>query len=150
MKKQIYTFIGLIIALTIFSATAVQAQLRTTAKARIPFEFSVKNRTVAAGDYLINRQDDGGEVWSLRGGANRQSVMLMISGVEPRKTYDSGKMTFHRYGNKYFLVGMEMDAYKIDLPKSRAERDAEQDLKQNIRLSKNEKASETVSIEITM
>lgn len=153
MKKQIYTFIGLIILLTISSATAAYAQSATTARAHIPFEFSVKNKTIAAGDYVINRQDDKGAVWSLRSRDNKQQTVLLVTNVESQRTLGSSKLTFRRYGDKYFLVGMETSAYKIGLRKSRAERTLEKSLKQNNNLAKanaKDAAPEIVTVEIAM
>lgn len=137
MKKQIYTFIGLIIVLTISSVTAIHAQSATTGRARIPFDFSVRNQTISAGDYLIKRQNDSGRAWSLRHSDNRQSVIFLATSVGSQITSGNGKMTFRRYGNKYFLASLEMSNYKIGLRKSRAERSLEKQLENNDRLAKN-------------
>ena len=153
MKKQIYTFIGLIIILTISSVTATHAQSATTARAHIPFEFSVRNRTIAAGDYVIIRQDDKGEMWSLRSRDNRQQVNFLVMNVESLATSSNSKLTFRRYGDKYFLAGMEMSACKIGLRKSLAERNLEKSLKQNNKIAKSNAknaASEIVTVEIAM
>ena len=153
MKKQIYTFVGLIIVLTISSVTSIHAQSAMTAKAHIPFDFSVRNRTISAGDHLINRMDDRGSVWSLRSSDNRQSVIFLGMSVETRRTSGNGKLTFRRYGNKYFLASIETSAYKIGLGKSRAERGLEKELENNYRLAKNNvngTTPEIVSVEIAM
>lgn len=153
MKKQIYTFIGLIIVLTITSVTAIHAQSSTTSKSHIPFEFSVKNRTIAAGDYVISGQDNSSEMWTLRSRDSKQQVNLIAMNVESKSNSGNGKLTFRRYGNKYFLAGMETSDYKIGLPKSRAERTLEKSLKQNNNLAKSNvdnAASEIVTVEIAM
>jgi hypothetical protein len=152
MKKQIYTFVGLIIVLTISSVTATFAQSVRAMKADIPFDFSVRNQTVAAGNYMINQQDNNGLVWFLRNRDNRQSVILLAVGTESKKPSENGKLTFHRYGNKYFLTAIETPTYKIGLGKSRAQRNLEKRL-ENDRLAKyNEKGvtPEIVSINIEM
>ncbi len=153
MKKQIYTFVGLIIVLTISSVTAIHAQSATTAKAHIPFDFSVRNRTISAGDHEINRLDDRGAGWLLRNSDNRQSIVFLGMSVETRRTSGNGKLTFRRYGNKYFLASIETSAHKIGLGKSRAERDLEKKLENNYRLAKNNvngATPEIVSVEIAM
>jgi hypothetical protein len=109
----------------------------TTARARVPFDFSVKNRTVLAGDYEINRHGDGGVVWSLRNRDKLQSAILIAMTANSRKTSRNGKLTFHRYGNKYFLVNLEISNYKVELGKSRAERRLQQQLENDNRLAKN-------------
>ncbi len=153
MKKQIYTFVGLIIVLTISFVTAIHAQSATTAKAHIPFDFSVRNQTIAAGDHVINRLGDNSAVWSLRSRDNRQSVIIFGMSVESKRTSGKGKLTFHRYGNKYFLAGIETSAYKIGLWKSRTERSLEKKLENNYRLAKNNvngATPEIVFVEIAM
>jgi len=153
MKKQIYTFVGLIIVLTISSVTAIHAQSATTAKAHIPFDFSVRNQTIAAGDHVINRLGDNSAVWSLRNSDNRQSVILFGMSVESKRTSGNGKLTFRRYGNKYFLTAIETAAYKIELGKSRTERSLEKNLENKYRMAKNNvngTTPEIVSVEIAM
>ncbi len=153
MKKQIYTFIGLIIVLTITSVTAIHAQSATTAKAHIPFDFSVRNQTITAGNHEINRLGDSSAAWSLRSSDNRQSVIILGMSVESKRTSGNGKLTFRRYGNKYFLTAIETAAYKIELGKSRTERSLEKNLKQNNRIAKNNVNGATpviVSVEIAM
>lgn len=156
MKNQIYTYVGLIIVLTISSVTAIQAQTATgggAARANIPFDFSVRNQTVSSGDYEIRKQNNQGSVWSLRTSDNRQSVILLPTGVETKSTGGNGKLTFRRYGNKYFLVGIETSAYKMGLGKSRAEKNLEKMLEQSEHLGKNKQMSaapEIVTVEIAM
>ena len=137
MKKQIYTFVGLIIVLTIASVSAIHAQSESSARARIPFDFSVRNQTISAGDYSIQRQDDKGKAWSLRRDDYRQTVVFLAMNVDSEKPLGNGKMTFRRYGNKYFLVGLEISHYKIGLGKSRAERTLERQLEDETKLAKN-------------
>lgn len=152
MKKQIYTFVGLIIVMTILTVTATFAQSATISRAHIPFDFSARNQTVTAGDYVINRQDDKGLVWSLRSSDNRQSVILLVMNTESKRFSSNGKLIFRRYGDKYFLTAIETSEYKIGLPKSRAERNLEKELKNN-RLAKNNPMSakaEIVVIESAM
>jgi len=153
MKEQIYTFGGLIIVLTISSVTAIHAQSATTAKAHIPFDFSVRNQTIAAGDHVINRLGDSGAVWSLRSSDNRQSVIFLGMSAESKSTSGNGKLTFRRYGNKYFLASIETSAYKIGLRKSRTERSLEKMLENNYRIAKNNvngATPEIVFVEIAM
>lgn len=136
----------------ISSATIVRAQSVKAVKAHIPFDFSVRNQTIAAGDYVINQQDDKGLTWSLRSGDNRQLVILLVMNAEHKGTFGNSKLTFRRYGNKYFLAAIELSDYKMGLPKSRAERSLQKELKNN-RLAKNNPLSakaEIVVIESAM
>lgn len=153
MKKQIYTFVGLIIFLTVSSVTAIHAQSVTTARAHVPFDFSVKNRTVSAGDFLIDRQDDRGSVWSLRHRDNAEGVLLLATVGDTKTISSKGKLTFRRYGNEYFLATIETSACYVKLPKSRAERNLEKQLQNDNRLAKNngnDAKPEIVAIEVAM
>ena len=134
MKKQISTFVGLLIVITVLSITAIHAQSPTTGRAHIPFDFSVGNQRVAAGDYAIERIN--GWVWMLRGGYNGQNMFLLTTATEPAKAIGDGKLMFHRYGERYFLSAFETSYYKIGLAKSAAEKSLEKEIK-NDRLAKN-------------
>lgn len=152
MKKQIYTYIGLIVILTVSSVSAIRAQSQTIAKINIPFEFSVRNQTIKAGRYVINRNDDQGMVWSLSGSDNRQMVILTAN-AEPKGFSRSGNLTFRRYGDKYFLAEIETSYHKIGLRKSRAERNLQRKLAASKNLAKNsmnKTTPEIVVVEITM
>lgn len=151
MKKQIYTFIGLLVVLTVTSAIAVHAQSVTTARANIPFDFEVRNQTIAAGDCVIKRQDAKGAVWLLSGKDGRQSAIL-AKDIESKRTFGGGKMTFRRYGNKYFLAGIETSAYRIGFQKSRAERSLEKKLKfdRAIKNKRNGTTPEIVAVTVKM
>lgn len=145
MKKKIYTFVGLLFVLMISSATIARAQSVKAVKAHIPFDFSVRNKTIAAGDYVINRQDDQGLVWLLRNKNSGQQVILLVMNAEPKRIFGNSKLTFRRYGDKYFLTTVETSEYKIGLQKSRAERNLEKELKNN-RLAKNNPMSAKAEI----
>ena len=133
MKKQISTFVGLLIVVTVLSITAIHAQSPTTVRAHVPFDFSVGNRTIAAGDYAIERTN---WVWLLRGVDSRRQIFLSTLGSEPTKTIGDGKLIFRRYGKTYFLVAFETSYDKFGLRKSTAEQNLEKETKNN-RLAKN-------------
>ena len=151
MKKQIYPIIAILIVLVASAVTAVRAQSTANARAHIPFDFSVNNKTMKAGDYVINRRDDRGSFWSLNSNDRRRSALLLVLGVGTERT-SKGKMTFRRYGNKYFLVSVDTTNYQIGLQKSRAERSLIKKLETNSLAMNNEKKEkpEIISIEITM
>src|SRR5437762_14141693 len=126
MKKQIYTFVGLLVVITVLSITAIHAQSPTTGKAHIPFDFSVGNKTIAAGDYAIERINS---VWMLRGVDNRRQMLLSIVAPTPKQTMDDSKLVFHRYGGQYFLAAFETSYSKFDLRKSAAEKSLEKEIR---------------------
>jgi hypothetical protein len=153
MKKQIYTIVGLIIMMTGVTVTTTFAQFAPTAKAHIPFDFSVINRTITAGDFAIKRLDDQGRVWLLSSRDSKQNVISMVLPAEPKILSSNGKLTFRRYGDKYFLASIETADDKMELLKSRAERNLQKSLNQINRVAKNNGNGvkpEIVAIEIAM
>ncbi len=132
MKKQAYTMIAMIV-LVGSMAVAAQAQTsgRTQLSANIPFQFSVGNKTLPAGKYLL--QSVGAEsanvVVKIMSRDGKASAMLQMAGVEGKRE-ESAKLTFRRYGNKYFFAEAWVDGESSGLqaPKSRSERTVEREL----------------------
>ncbi len=119
MKKQIFIFAAILILST---TSAIYAQTNTI-KADIPFDFSVKNKTYPAGDYVIEQLPiDRGQrmVWMLSND-EKQVVMLAMTKENADRT-DNASVVFNRYGDQYFLSNFVTSSLKIALPTSRAER----------------------------
>jgi hypothetical protein len=74
-------------------------------KANIPFEFTVGNKVLPAGDYLI-RSGGGSSVLFLQGAVSHADVLTLTFPKELGATNNPAgitKLTFDRYGNHYFL-----------------------------------------------
>jgi len=132
MKKQAYTMIALLV-LVGSMAVAAQAQTsgRTQLIANIPFQFNVGTKTLPAGEYSVrqvNPDSDHG-VLLLSSKDGNASVMIQVGSVIG-KAQESAKLTFHRYGNKYFFAQAWIDGDNTGMqaPKSKAERAAESEL----------------------
>ena len=132
MKKQAYTMIALLV-LVGSMAVAAQAQTsgRTQLIANIPFQFNVGNKTLPAGEYSVRQvnpdSDCGVLLLSSRDG--NASAMIQVDSVIG-KAQESAKLTFRRYGNKYFFAQAWIDGDNTGMqaPKSKAERAAESEL----------------------
>ena len=126
MKKQAYTMIAMIVLVGSL-AVAAQAQTsgRTQLVASIPFEFSVGNRTLPAGEYTVRQVNPASDhaVLQLRSRDGRASAMVQMDSVMG-KAQESAKLIFNRYGNKYFFAQAWVDGENSGLQasKSRAER----------------------------
>jgi hypothetical protein len=123
MKKQalmIVATVGFLIALSTVSAFA-QTQDPITAK--IPFEFSVNGKTLPAGTYTAGKMLSGGVV--IVRSEDRKVVVTSIANVAASNKETATQLTFHRYGNQYFLAKIEIEgANGLELPKTKAERQA--------------------------
>jgi len=131
MKKQAYTMIALLV-LVGSMAVAAQAQTvgRTQLIANIPFQFNVGTKTLPAGEYSVRQVNpDSGGALLLSSKDGNASVMIQVGSVIG-KAQESAKLTFHRYGNKYFFAQAWIDGDNTGMqaPKSKAERAAESEL----------------------
>lgn len=72
-----------------------------SAKASVPFDFAIGDKVMPAGTYSVSEIGD----CEIRV-ANTESsaVMLMRAQREERLGYQSAKLVFHKYGDKYFLA----------------------------------------------
>jgi hypothetical protein len=136
MKKQFYTIIALIFVLNLSSVTGIYAESGRIIRAHIPFQFSVGNKIISEGNYLIKREDNNGAVWSISGIDNRTKLLFVSNTVATKGEFTNAKLIFHRFGDKYFLAAFESISLKINLRKSTSELAEEIKLKQNDPLAK--------------
>jgi hypothetical protein len=108
MKKEIYLTTVAIIVLAVCAAAPVKAQSssRATFLANMPFEFTVGNTVLPAGDYVIvctNPSSDQ-KVLEFRSKDGRAFVLVQMHAVIGTAP-DNAKLVFNRYGGKYFFRG---------------------------------------------
>ena len=145
MKKQAYTVIALLV-LVGSMAVAAQAQTsgRTQLIANIPFQFTVGDKTLPAGEYTVTQVNPVSDhaVLQLRNSDGNAAAMVQMSSVTG-KAQESAQLIFHRYGNKYFFAQAWVDGEGSGLqaPKPRAERVAERELAAGIKA-----ANETIAL----
>ncbi len=96
------TMLLAVVALTFISAVGtVNAQESRTQVASVPFEFTVGDTTLPAGDYNVTRMMNSGETIALRGAESAVRLTSLIIKAEPARR---SKLVFHRYGDQYFLA----------------------------------------------
>jgi hypothetical protein len=98
MKRTFAT--ALLAAASLMAPTGVSAQSRQ--QATIPFDFTVGERLLPAGTYVIKSLTPG--VIAVHGWKGRTllSTMTLVSPTdEVRK--DPDRLVFHKYGDQYFL-----------------------------------------------
>jgi hypothetical protein len=126
MKRQAYTMIAMIV---LVGSMAVAAQAQTSGRAQfvasIPFEFSVGDKTLPAGEYTVLQVNPASDhaVLQFRSRDGRASAMVQMGSVAG-KAQESAKLIFNRYGNKYFFAQAWVDGENSGLQasRSRAER----------------------------
>src|SRR5262249_34683820 len=126
------------------AAVSVYAQSDMSLKVNIPFEFSVKNEVLPAGEYTVGYLSQGTLVIRSADGSVARvfSTMATLSS----KTRNESSLVFHRYGDQYFLstIWTAGNDTGRELFKSRAEREL---IRARSELAKSASARRTVSID---
>ena len=121
MTKRLF---AIMFAVTIFAAVyaaAAQAQTSQTILVKVPFAFTTNNKSLPAGTYRIEPASDSRILWTIRDRSNGPAAFLLAMTLAG-KTENDARVTFHRYGDKYFLAGFKTASYEIDLAKSHQEK----------------------------
>jgi hypothetical protein len=132
MKRQAYTMIAMIVLVGSMAVAAkAQTSGRTQLIANIPFQFSVGNKTLPAGEYTVRQVNPSSDnaVLQLRSKDGSASAMVQMTSVIG-KARESAMLIFNRYGNHYFFAQAWIDGEDSGLqaPKARAERATEREL----------------------
>ena len=132
MKRQTYTMIAMIVLVGSLAVSATaQTQGRTHLIANIPFEFSVGDKALPAGEYqvLAVNTDSSNVVLKIQSRDGKTGAMVRMMTVTG-KAQDSAKLIFDRYGNQYFLAQAWVDGENSGLQaqKSPVERTIEREL----------------------
>ena len=125
MKKQAYTMIAMIVLLGCLAVSARAQCDSMQSVANIPFQFSVGQTTLPAGQYKLTCLNTEQRLLLIRSTEGKASAAIFMDSVTGT-AQDHGKFVFHRYGSRYFFaqawVGGSGDG--LEAPKSGAERTA--------------------------
>lgn len=101
---QMSWLVGLLVVLA-FSA---EAQMAQKYRANIPFDFSVGNKSFAAGEYIIERTNPGVSHSALviRDAKSGRAKIFQIIETSGNERPEVSKLVFNRYENQYFLAEM--------------------------------------------
>ena len=132
MKKQIVKtlmMVGLVnvFAMIVMVGAAHGQSLGTKMRINIPFDFTVGNNKLPAGEYAIGRaQPSSGDtvllITNVKEVANLLPLTNAAQRVEPK---DADTLVFHRYGDQYFLFQVWPAGATVGrvIPTSRSERE---------------------------
>ena len=133
MKKQLYTALAMMFLIGMISVNSAKAQNsgHQQLTASIPFAFSVGKTTLPAGEYIVSVVNPNSDqrILQIKSRDGRSSTVLQTTGVNG-KTQETGKLVFHRYGDRYFFAQgwMAADETGLAAPRSGAERTREREL----------------------
>jgi hypothetical protein len=122
MKKRVLMVLTTLSLFVTLAAVSVYAQSDMRLKVNIPFEFSVGNEVLPAGEYTIRHVAQTALV--IRSVDCRVAQIFSTIGAQASATRNESTLVFHRYGNEYFLstIWTAGNAAGHELSKSRAER----------------------------
>jgi hypothetical protein len=130
MKNSILAIMVAFVLLTLVAAwTSLAQSVTTLAKAEIPFNFVVGQKTLPAGEYEIRPGNKFNQDVLCIKKVDSSAVASTITFGQGAKRQQSGLyLVFNRYGSHYFLseVWTELDQVGRKAPKSAAEKELSQ------------------------
>lgn len=105
MAKQVskaMVMLVLVAAVAFVTTTAANGQTRSRLSANVPFEFTIGDKSLPAGEYNISGLYNSGEAIVVSNGDN-SAIRLSNALISPERQKNS-KLVFHRYGDRYFLA----------------------------------------------
>jgi len=113
-----------VVTLVVLSGMAA-AQLIGSSKivAQVPFEFMVANKTVPAGEYVVQAFTMDGNTLVIRNTEAKVGLVSTSSQTEGKQDASHYALVFKHYGDRYFLSGIKLEGSKITycLPESKVE-----------------------------
>lgn len=131
MEKQKIKKLALLSLVSMFTLVAAvvsaNAQLANPIRAKIPFDFNIGNKRLAAGEYTFSRLSGPSDirtisVSSVNGGAHVLHSTIPAWLLTPM---NDSTLVFHKYGDEYFLEQIWLGGEQAGAAflESRAERD---------------------------
>jgi hypothetical protein len=143
MKKQVLKIFSMLSLLVTLATGSVYAQSDMRLKVNIPFEFSVGNEALPAGEYTVRQRVQG--VLVIQSADHSTTKIFPTMSSMARKTPNKSSLVFHRYGDEYFLSNIWTTGNNTgyELFKSRAEREL---IRASSKLAKSATERQTVSL----
>ena len=130
------------------SASAVLAQGRARVTADIPFDFSVSNKSMPAGKYIVQKHQTMSHLLQVQGWDSNKSAYVTTNDAVKTKRSEKTILVFRRYGSEYFLAQMWTagESAGIEVPVSKSERQARKHAERNIALNVEEQEVITIVV----
>jgi hypothetical protein len=147
------TMLSLVSMFTLCAAVAsANAQLSNPIRAKIPFDFNVGEKKLAAGEYTFSRLSgfSDNKLMSVSGADASAHVFQSTFGAEVLTPKNKSTLVFNRYGDQYFLEqiwsGGEQEGTQV--PQSRSERTIRRQLAQTQQSNMSGKVMEIETVDI--
>jgi len=134
MKTYLRLIIAIIVCCGAFAITGnAQSSDSQTMRARIPFTFTVGDKTLPAGVYTVSILNPASDRKTLQLRSEDGHVSAIVQTLRVKSALaDSAKIIFHRYGDSYFFANAQMagETTSLAATKTRAERATQRALRQ--------------------
>jgi hypothetical protein len=101
--ERLIALTALIIVVTA-SSSIVFAQSDRQTLVNIPFNFTVGEKAMSAGNYVIRRnRNDSDAVWVIQNKETGEKAMLLTRSVQANETQEDAKFVFRKYDDLYVL-----------------------------------------------
>jgi hypothetical protein len=124
MKKHLFTLAAAAALLVVGSAYAGIGSDRMLV-ANVPFDFTVGETTLPAGQYIVQSVETSSKALVVRGSLSKASVMVLATDTEATRSAAQSLLVFHRYGQKYFLSRIVVEGSKRGHQLGRSKREVE-------------------------
>ena len=110
-------------AVVLWGASGLSAQTRATAN--VPFEFTVQNTTLPAGEYTISKTSTGRDLMLIQNVEAHKAVMVIAPSAEAaqRRTESPNVVVFRQIGDRYFLEDVKTSGVCGHVAPSKLERE---------------------------
>jgi hypothetical protein len=145
------TMLSLVSMFTLCAAVAsANAQLIYPVRAKVPFDFSMGDQKLQAGEYTFSRLSPDSKIMLVTSVEANTSVFQSTFGTQVLTPKNESTLVFHKYGDQYFLeqiwLGGEQEG--TQLPESRSERTIQQQLAQTQQSNLSGKVTKVEKVEI--
>ena len=102
MRKQLLKGFTILTGIMAFAMFAAVASANGQARTSVPFEFTVGDKALPAGNYTVASITLGSDAILVRSIEGKDSAARLTMQAEGES--DHAKLVFHRYGQRYFLA----------------------------------------------
>jgi hypothetical protein len=119
MKSSIVRTLVTLSLTAVLSPVALMAQ--GPIQAKIPFDFTVGDKSFAAGNYRVQEVNHG--VIRVQNAKDLSAIISLVTPADRSKRADQAVLTFNRYGDRYFLYKVSSGDQAWQFHKSHAEKE---------------------------
>jgi hypothetical protein len=119
-----HTKCAVAVMLIVLSGLAIaQMNSDTRIVTQVPFQFTVANKVVPAGQYVLQTATMDGKTLSIHNASGKVNLFITSSRNESKQAASQCALVFEQYGDRYFLSGIKLQGSKIAyrLPESKVE-----------------------------